>query len=211
MAGSRTASEVLLARLVPLTCCIVLGGCTTTLHDLAVSDVSVTDSAEWFPPVESRNKRTNRLLLRVDLTTKVDLGQAFSRWDMLIHANAVFCSHPDDDALLGFSLYTTAPSAGELPRPLNSPRSVGPAGATERTYYLPLNIAAPATLEMKLHGVSFDLLGNPEDLCISLRGASLPFTMKWHYVRSNTVRVSRDAIREVLNDAQSTDRPSDNR
>src|SRR5215470_6149447 len=87
-------------------CCILLWGCTTTVHDLTVVRVSVTDSAEWFPPSagSSKKEQTNRIL-RVDLTTDADLSQAFSRRGMLIHANVVFCGHPDDYVLLGSSLY----------------------------------------------------------------------------------------------------------
>jgi hypothetical protein len=147
----------------------------------------------------------------VDLTTEADLGQAFSRWGMLIDAKAVFCSHPDDYVLLGSSLYTTTPRADELPRPLNSLRSVESPGAVARTYYLPLNIAKPAHLSIKRPSVAFDLLENPEEICISLRSAPMPLTMKWHSVRSNTVRLSRDTIREALSDVPPTDRPSDHR
>jgi hypothetical protein len=201
------------ALVVPLIGSIALPGCTTTVHDLAVGGLTVTDSAEWFPPAagSSKKEQSNRILLRVDLTTGVDLKQALSRWGMLIHADAAFCGHPDDHAQLGHSLYTTTPRAGELPRPLNVPQAVEPRGTLERTYYLPLNTATPASLSIKGPGPSFDLRTNTEDICISLRGASMPLTMTWHYLRSNTVRLSSDTIREALNDAQPSKRPSNNR
>jgi hypothetical protein len=213
MAASKATPTASRALVVPLTGCVSLWGCTTTVHDLAVEGVSVTDSAEWFPWAVglSEKEQTNRILLRVDLTTEVDLSQAFSRWDMLIHANVVFCSHPNDSALLGHSLYTTTPRFDELPRPLNGSRSVESSDTRERTYYLPLNVAMPPTLTIKRGGVSFDLLDNPEDICISLHGASMPLTTKWHYVRSNTVRLSSDTIRKALSDTHPTDRPSNNR
>jgi len=187
---------------VPLTGCIALWGCTTTVHDLAVAGVSVTDSAEWFPPAAglSKKEQTNRILLRVDLTTEVDLRQAFSRWGMLIHANVVFCTRPDDYTQLGHSLYTTTPRVDELPRPLNSARSVEAFGTAERTYYLPLNITTPASLSVKGPGFGFDLLDHPEDICISLRSDPMPLTMKRHYLRSNTVRLSSDTIRKALSE-----------
>ena len=213
MASSKTVPAVLRTPMVSLTGCIALWGCTTAVRDLAVSGVTVTDSAQWFPRAVglSKKEQTNRLLLRVDLTTAVDLSQAFRRWDMLIHADVAFCSHPDDHALLGYSVYTSTPRADELPHPLNSPRSVESSGAAEHTYYVPLNVAAPVSLAIKPRAVAFDLLDKPEDICISLRGSSMPLTMKWHYVRSNTVRLSSDTIREALSDAHPTDRPSNNR
>jgi len=33
---------------------------------------------------------------------------------MLIHADVVFCSHPHDEALLGYSLYTTTLRLGSF-------------------------------------------------------------------------------------------------
>ena len=196
-----------------LTGCIALWGCTTiTVHDLAIAGVSVTNSDEWFDPREnwSGSKSTRRSLLRVDLTTQVDLSEALLRWEMLIHADVVFCSHPDDEALLGGSLYTTTPQAGEFPRHLNSLHPVKYSGAAEkRTYYLPLNIARPASPSSIPPQIGFDLLNNPEDICISLRGAPIMvWTMKWRYVRSNTVRLSSAAIREALRSGQITERPS---
>ena len=148
----------------------------------------------------------------MDLTTQVDLSEAFLRWEMLIHADVVFCSHLDDEALLGYSLYTTTPQAGEFPRHLNSLHPVKYSGAGEkRTYYLPLNIARPASRSSIPPQIGFDLLNNPEDICISLRGGKTLawiWTMKWGYVWSNTVRLSRAAIREALRSGQITERPS---
>ena len=195
-----------------LTGCIALWGCTTiSVHDLAIAGVSVTNSDEWFDPREnwSGSKSTRRSLLRVDLTTQVDLSEALLRWEMVIHANVVFCSHPDDLAMVGYSLYTTTPQAGEFPRHLNSLHPAKYSGAAEkRTYYLPLNIARPASPSSIPPQIGFDLLNNPEDIWISMRGASMPWTMKWRYVRSNTVRLSSAAIRETLRSGQITDRPS---
>jgi hypothetical protein len=214
MAVSKAAPVGLRALVVSLTGCLAVGACTTTVHDLAVADVSVGNSADWFPPAvgSSKEKQTNRSLLIVDLTTHVDLTEALLRWEMLIHANVVFCDHPGDRALLGYPLYTTTPRAGEFPRPLNSLQPVVHSGAAKTwTYYLPLNIALPASPASKPPEIGFDLVNNPEDICISLQGASLPWTMKWRYVRSNTVRLSSSAIREALNSARTTDRPSNNR
>ena len=144
----------------------------------------------------------------MDLTTQVDLSEALLRWEMLIHANVVFCSHPDDLALLGYSLYTTTPQAGEFPRHLNSLHPVKYSGAAEkRTYYLPLNIARPASPSSIPPQIGFDLLNNPEDICISLRGGKT-LAWIWGYVRSNTVRLSSAAIREALRGGQITERPS---
>src|SRR6266480_7042670 len=209
MATTNSALTVSRALLVALTGCIALWGCTTiTVHDLAIAGVSVTNSDEWFDPREnwSGSKSTRRSLLRVDLTTQVDLSEALLRWEMLIHADVVFCSHPHDEALLGYSLYTTTPQAGEFPRHLNSLHSVKYSG----TYYLPLNIAWPASPSSIPPQIGFDLLNNQEDICISMRGASMPWiwTMKWGYVRSNTVRLSSAAIREALRSGQITERPS---
>src|SRR5436853_607674 len=83
---------------------------------------------------------------------------------------------------------TTTPRVDELPRPLNSARSVEAFGTAERTYYLPLNITTPASLSVKGPGFGFDLLDHPEDICISLRSDPMPLTMKRHYLRSNSVR-----------------------
>src|SRR5437016_4509970 len=143
MATSNSALTVSRALLVALAGCVALWGCTTTVHDLAIAGVSVTNSDEWFDPRGnlSKSKSTRRSLLRVDLTTQVDLSEALLRWEMLIHADVVFCSHPYDEALLGYSLYTTTPQAGEFPRHLNSLHPVKYSG----TYYLPLNIAWPAS------------------------------------------------------------------
>jgi hypothetical protein len=208
MATTNSALTVSRALLVALTGCIALWGCRTTVHDLAIAGVSVTNSDEWFDPREnwSGSKSTRRSLLRVDLTTQVDLSEALLRWAMLIHADVVFCSHPHDEALLGYSLYTTTPQAGEFPRHLNSLHPVKYSG----TYYLPLNIAWPASPSSIPPQIGFDLLNNPEDICISMRGASMPWiwTMKWGYVRSNTVRLSSAAIREALRSGQITERPS---
>jgi hypothetical protein len=202
---SRAAPGFLSALVMALLACVALGGCRTTVRDLAVAGVSVTDSAEWFPPAPAltSRERSNRLLLRVDLTTEENLTRALGRWGMLIHARAVLCADPGDYALLGSSLYTTLPRADELPRPLNSSRSVELPDGTRGTYYLPLNISQPPDATMKGAGVKFDLLEDPEDICISLRSAPPAFTTKWHSLRSNTVRLSRDAIREALSDAQS--------
>jgi len=203
MATSNLALTVSRALLGALIGCIALWGCTTTVHDLVIAGVSVTNSDEWFP------KSTRRSLLRVDLTTQVDLSKALLRWEMLIHADVVFCSHPNDVALLGYSLYTTTPQAGKFPRDLNSLNPVEYSGAAEKwTYYLPLDIALPASPSSRPPKIGFDLLNNPEDICISLRGASMPWTMKWRYVRSNTVRLSSTAIREALRSGQMTERPS---
>src|SRR5882762_6936394 len=92
------------------------------------------------------------------------------------------------------------PQAGEFPRHLNSLHPVKYSG----TYYLPLNIAWPASPSSIPPQIGFDLLKNPEDICISMRGASMPWiwTMKWRYVRSNTVRLSSAAIREALRSGQ---------
>jgi hypothetical protein len=102
--------------------------------------------------------------------------------------------------------------AGEFPRPLNSLHPVQNSGAAEkRTYYLPLNIALPASPSSKPPEIGFDLLNNPEDICISLQGSSEPWSMKWRYVRSNTVRLSSDSILEALRNPQGTKWPSNNR
>ena len=194
-----------------LTGCIALSGCITTVHDLAIAGVSVTNSDEWFDPriYVPESKPTRRSLLRVDLTSQVDLSEALLRWEMLIHADVVFCSHPEDEALLGHSLYTTTPQAGKFPRDLNSLHPVKYSGAAgKRTYYLPLNIARAASPSSIPPQIGFDLLNNPEDICISLRGASMPLTMRWRYVRSNTVRLSSAAIRGALRSEQITERPS---
>jgi len=217
MATTNSALTVSRALLVALTGCIALWGCTTiTVHDLAIAGVSVTNSDEWFDPREnwSGSKSTRRSLLRVDLTTQADLSEALLRWEMVIHANVVFCSHPNDLAMVGYSLYTTTPQAGEFPRHLNSLHPVKYSGAAEkRTYYLPLNIARPASPSPSSipPQIGFDLLNNPEDICISLRGGKTLawiWTMKWGYVRSNTVRLSSAAIREALRSGQITERPS---
>ena len=142
MAVPTTAPTSWRALVAPLMGCIALCGCTTTVHDLAVKSVSLTDSAEWIPRV-SRKEQTNRLLLRVDLTTQANLREALSRWNMLIHANVVFCDHPDDYVPLGLSLYTATPGGGALPHTLNSGWSAEPSGTLERTYYLLLNTAMP--------------------------------------------------------------------
>ena len=210
MATSNSALTVSRAFLVALTGCIALWGCTTTVHDLAIAGVSVTNSDEWFDPREnwSGSKSTRRSLLRVDLTTQVDLSEALLRWEMVIHADVVFCSHPDDEALLGGSLYTTTPQAGEFPRHLNSLHPVKYSGAAEkRTYYLPLNIARPASPSSIPPQIGFVLLNSPEDICISLRGGKT-LAWIWGYVRSNTVRLSSAAIREALRGGQITERPS---
>lgn len=209
MAASKGASTIFRSLL--LTGCVALWGCTTTVHDLAVAGVSVTDSAEWFAPVVPKKERTNRILLRVDLTSQVDFSEPLLRWDMPLGAKVRFCSHPDDFALLGGSLYTTTPRAGEYPRRLDIHRAEYSGAAKTWTYYLPLNIAVPPRPSSKPPEIGVDLLNNPEDICISLRGASLPGTMKWRYVSSNTVRLSSAAIREALSDSHPPDRPSNNR
>src|SRR5882762_11087120 len=117
MATTNSTLTVSRALLVALTGCIALWGCTTiTVHDLVIAGVSVTNSDAWFDPREnwSGSKSTRRSLLRVDLTTQVDLSEALLRWAMLIHADVVFCSHPHDEALLGYSLYTTTLRLGSF-------------------------------------------------------------------------------------------------
>jgi hypothetical protein len=179
--------------------CIALWGCTSTvqLRDLAIENVSGTDSDEWL-------SGTSRSLLRVDLTTQADLTWDVEQWEMLIFANVASCSRPADDMEIGLRLHTSTPRPGGPPRSLNSgpswgPRSCPKPAPAQRTYYLLLDIADRPTPNSTPPTVGFDLLKNPEDICISLRGED-PHILgpPSHRLRSNTVRLSSVAIREAL-------------
>jgi hypothetical protein len=215
-----SALNVSRALLVSLAGCIALCGCTreVQVQDLAIANVSVTNSDEWdFPdpellPEPLANllpKDDRRSLLRVDLATKADLIYMSWDWHMINGAVPVFCYHPDDNVLLDFGTYASADRAGGPPRSLGRPflrPSNGPRPVVERadpaekqTYYLLLNIAVPPSPNSGPPEVGFGLLHNPEDICISLRGEDLQILgPPSHRLRSNTVRLSREAIRETL-------------
>lgn len=206
MAASKPAPAVSRAFVVALTGCTALWGCTTNVRDLAIARLSVANYDEWLSPPTP----TGRGLLIVDLTTEMDLSEVLGQSGMLVDADVVFCGHPGDFVRLGYPLYTTSPRAGEAPRSLNGRLKGAEYSETTRkwTYYLPLNITTPGSLSIKGPGIGFDLRTNPEDICISLRNTP---TLKWHRLRSNTLRISSDAIREALTDTHPADRPSDNR
>jgi hypothetical protein len=212
---SNSALNVLRLLLALTTGCISIWGCTRTeqVQDLAIEKISITDSDHWYGPWPDR-----RSLLRVDLSTKSDLTYMVWEWDLHGEAKVVFCNHPGDDVLLGMDLFASSPRAGEIPqslymtffpRPRNGPGPHLDPGA-RKTYHLLLNIAAlphpPTPGDLGMGRVGFDLLHHPEDICISLTGQnsfiSRSQLLLEHRLRSNTVRLSSDAIREALKSAQ---------
>jgi len=181
------------------------------VQDLAIERVTVTNSDErdsydrahmenlYIPDILPKQK--TRSLLRVDLTSKADLTYMLWDWDMFSGAHAVFCNHPDDNVLLGTSLY--ANRTGELPRslgrpfprPRNAPQRIVERAdpADKQTYHFFPNIAVPANPDSIPPEVGFDLLHNPEDICISLRGSELVMLFPpRHRLRSNTTRLSSE-------------------
>jgi hypothetical protein len=144
-------------------CALLLSGCVQkdkSMRFRAVRVVDYYDQRELLPPsaagldaligreaaqnlppgmVES-NERPHRLQLRIEFSSTADLLDV-SQQGALLHVEGLFCSHPNDDALLAYSrVYFD----GESLLPGDSPRDQK-AIRRERVYYFYANVARKAS------------------------------------------------------------------
>lgn len=136
-----------------------------------------------------------RLHLKIDFSTRINIGKLIQERTHHLRSDAYFCDRPDEEVLLGgYILYWNGYRFGP--------------GGPDRIWWKPETAAAPiqyyfftdvarseeVTHHFTFHG--FDLLNEPRDICFTLRGGQYE---KLGY-KSNTVVVPKAMIEAALRD-----------
>lgn len=161
---------------------------STTLEELIGR--APADQSTSAIPAKKTSDRPERLLLRVEFHSNVDL-QAIANRDAVIFLHSYFCSHQNDFAVL------SAPTVYFHGIPIHAesmPHSTDPS-SQGFTYYFYLNAVRRENRASKPMEMGFDLRVTPEDVCFYVTGSGalgLIYT-------SSTVVVPKEAIVAAIN------------
>jgi hypothetical protein len=131
----------------------------------------------------------NRLLLKVEFSSALDIARYVSENDYSLGAYTSFCNRLNYEATISSPrVYSRGYLLGRFERdPFRD-------ASTTKTYYLFVEIAQKASPKDIPPREAFDLRQKPEDLCLVLKGGN---NSGFGY-ESNTVTIPSDAIATAL-------------